>query len=174
VTSPMGALKCAIPTVPKRPARTAASDARQRKARRGNLLRPARRSFLVVRLRREYALVDRAGLLNKPGSFEVTLRDKLYNFAHLALQGWKFGGKDSASDNKLVLDLPRRKSCADHKKLFPDGRAAVKIPSPQATESKPNFSRRYWRLRPRRADILDHPHPAPPRTRSRPPAAINT
>ena len=32
---------------------------------------------------REYALVYRAGLPNKTGSFEVTLRDKLNNFAHL-------------------------------------------------------------------------------------------
>ncbi len=34
-------------------------------------------------LRREYALVYRAGLPNKTGPFEVTLRDKLYDFAHL-------------------------------------------------------------------------------------------
>ena len=33
--------------------------------------------------RREYAFVDRASLLNKAGPFEVTLRDKLYNFTHL-------------------------------------------------------------------------------------------
>jgi hypothetical protein len=32
--------------------------------------------------RREYAFVDRASLLNKAGPFEVTLRDKLHNFAH--------------------------------------------------------------------------------------------
>jgi hypothetical protein len=32
-------------------------------------------------LRREYALIYRAGLLNKTGPFEVTLRDKLNNFA---------------------------------------------------------------------------------------------
>jgi hypothetical protein len=40
--------------------------------------------------RREYALVDRAGLLDKAGPFEVTLRDKLHNFTHFALQGGKF------------------------------------------------------------------------------------
>ena len=34
-------------------------------------------------LRREYAFVYRAGFLNKTGPVEVTLRDKLYNFAHL-------------------------------------------------------------------------------------------
>jgi hypothetical protein len=34
-------------------------------------------------LRREYALIYRAGLLNKTGPVEVTLRDKLHNFAHL-------------------------------------------------------------------------------------------
>jgi hypothetical protein len=34
-------------------------------------------------LRREYALVYRARLLNKKGPVEVPLRDKLYNFAHL-------------------------------------------------------------------------------------------
>lgn len=34
-------------------------------------------------LRREYALVYRAGLLNKTGPIKVTLRNKLYNFAHL-------------------------------------------------------------------------------------------
>ena len=34
-------------------------------------------------LRREDALVDRAGLLNKTDPVEVTLRDKLNNFAHL-------------------------------------------------------------------------------------------
>ena len=34
-------------------------------------------------LRREDALVYRAGLLNKTGPVEVTLRDKLNNFAHL-------------------------------------------------------------------------------------------
>jgi hypothetical protein len=41
--------------------------------------------IVVVTVRsfgREYALIYRAGLLNKTGSFEVTLRDKLYNFAH--------------------------------------------------------------------------------------------
>jgi len=32
---------------------------------------------------REYALVYRARLLNKTSPVEVTLRDKLYNFAHL-------------------------------------------------------------------------------------------
>jgi hypothetical protein len=47
------------------------------------------RSFLGAALlttgalfRREYALVDRAGLLDKAGPFEVTLRDKLHNFTH--------------------------------------------------------------------------------------------
>jgi len=34
-------------------------------------------------LRRKDALVYRAGLLNKTGAVEVTLRDKLNNFAHL-------------------------------------------------------------------------------------------
>jgi hypothetical protein len=34
-------------------------------------------------LRREDALIYRAGLLNKTGPVEVTLRDKLNNFAHL-------------------------------------------------------------------------------------------
>jgi hypothetical protein len=34
-------------------------------------------------LRREDALVYRAGLLNKTGPVEVTFRDKLNNFAHL-------------------------------------------------------------------------------------------
>jgi hypothetical protein len=34
-------------------------------------------------LRREYALVYRAGLLNETDPVEVPLRDKLYNFAHL-------------------------------------------------------------------------------------------
>jgi hypothetical protein len=34
-------------------------------------------------LRREYALVYRAGLLNKTGPVEVALRNKLCNFAHL-------------------------------------------------------------------------------------------
>ncbi len=34
-------------------------------------------------LRREDALVYRAGLLNKTGPLEVTLRDKLNDFAHL-------------------------------------------------------------------------------------------
>jgi len=34
-------------------------------------------------LRRKDALVYRAGLLNKTGPVEVTLRDKLNNFAHL-------------------------------------------------------------------------------------------
>jgi hypothetical protein len=34
-------------------------------------------------LRREYALIYRAGLLDKKGPFEVMLRDKLNNFAHL-------------------------------------------------------------------------------------------
>jgi hypothetical protein len=34
-------------------------------------------------LRREDALVYRSGLLNKTGPVEVTLRDKLNNFAHL-------------------------------------------------------------------------------------------
>jgi hypothetical protein len=43
-------------------------------------------------LRREDALVYRAGLLNKTGPVEVTLRDKLNNFAHFAHQGWRFGG----------------------------------------------------------------------------------
>jgi hypothetical protein len=32
-------------------------------------------------LRREYALIYRAGLLNKSSPFEVTLRDQLNNFA---------------------------------------------------------------------------------------------
>jgi len=36
-------------------------------------------------LRREDALVYRAGLLNKTGPVEVRLRDKLNNFAHLLI-----------------------------------------------------------------------------------------
>src|SRR5258706_12603003 len=43
-------------------------------------------------LRREYALVYRAGLSNKTGPFELTLRDKLNKLRPFALQGWKFGG----------------------------------------------------------------------------------
>jgi hypothetical protein len=42
-------------------------------------------------LRREDALIYRAGLLNKTGPFEVTLRDKLNNFAHLLT---KVGGSE--------------------------------------------------------------------------------
>jgi hypothetical protein len=34
-------------------------------------------------LRRKYALIYRAGLLNKTGPLEITLPDKLNNFAHL-------------------------------------------------------------------------------------------
>ena len=45
---------------------------------------------------REYALVYRAGLLNKTGSFEVTLRDKLNNFAHLLSEA-EIGRKYSAN-----------------------------------------------------------------------------
>jgi hypothetical protein len=40
-------------------------------------------------LRREDALVYRAGLLNKTGPVEVTLRDKLNNFAHLLTKAGK-------------------------------------------------------------------------------------
>jgi hypothetical protein len=43
-------------------------------------------------LRREYALVDRAGGLNETGPFKLALRDELNNFAHFALHGWKSGG----------------------------------------------------------------------------------
>jgi hypothetical protein len=57
------------------------------------------RSFLRARcsparpfFRREYALVYRAGLLNKTGSFEVTLRDKSNNVAHLLSKAESFGG----------------------------------------------------------------------------------
>jgi hypothetical protein len=44
-------------------------------------------------LRREYALVYRAGLSNQPGPFEVSLRNESYNFAHFSYHGCKFGGK---------------------------------------------------------------------------------
>jgi hypothetical protein len=49
-------------------------------------------------LRREDALVYRAGFLNKTGPFEVTLRDKLNDFAHLLT---KVGNSEkySANDN---------------------------------------------------------------------------
>jgi hypothetical protein len=40
---------------------------------------------------REDALVYRAGFLNKTRPVEVTLRDKLNDFAHFVHQGWKFG-----------------------------------------------------------------------------------
>jgi hypothetical protein len=41
------------------------------------------------RLRREDTLVYRAGLLNKTGPVEVTLRDKSNNFAHLLSKAGK-------------------------------------------------------------------------------------
>ena len=48
------------------------------------------------RLRREDTLVYRAGLLNKTGPVEVTLRDKLNNFAHLLT---KVGNSEKYSAN---------------------------------------------------------------------------
>ena len=50
-------------------------------------------------LRREDALVYRAGLLNKTGPVEVTLRDKLNNFAHLLT---KVGKSRKYSANDIV------------------------------------------------------------------------
>ena len=62
---------------------------------------------------REYALVYRAGLLNKTGSFEVTLRDKLYNFAHLLseAENWEeifrqYVGMYVSMPSKDRMDLP--------------------------------------------------------------------
>jgi len=47
-------------------------------------------------LRREYALVDRAGLLNKADPFEITLRDKLHNFTH---------SRSKVENSRKMLDL---------------------------------------------------------------------
>ena len=68
---------------------------------------------------REYALVYRVGRLNKSGPFEVTLRDKLNNFAHLLSPRQEIRRKYSANDRQhkqqLVLGLPMRKTDAHHK-----------------------------------------------------------
>jgi hypothetical protein len=78
--------------------------------------------------RREDALVYRAGFLNKTGPVEVTLRDKLNNFAHFALQGWKFGGdfppmNASASNS---LGLPRWKTFEPQLNAFTSAVAILK------------------------------------------------
>jgi hypothetical protein len=77
---------------------------------RGKLFRPERVKEIssLVRgnplqaggtLRREDALVYRAGLLNKSGPVEVTLRDKLNNFAHLLT---KVRNSEEYSSNESV------------------------------------------------------------------------
>ena len=66
-------------------------------------------------LGREDALVYRAGLLNKSGPLEVTLRDKLNNFAHLLT---KVGNSEEIflqRQQQLVLGLPLWKTYAHHK-----------------------------------------------------------
>src|SRR6516162_4562175 len=69
---------------------------------------------------REYALVYRAGLLNKTGSFEVTLRDKLNNFAHLLSEaeiGRKYSAKLLACTSACLQgqDGPSVTWCEMHK-----------------------------------------------------------
>ena len=54
-------------------------------------------------LGREYALIDRAGLLNETRAIEVTLRDELYNFAHFAHHSRKFRGSLSINDRPHPL-----------------------------------------------------------------------
>ena len=56
----------------------------------------------LATLRREDALVDRAGFLNKTRPVEVTLRDKLNNFAHLLTKvgnSEKYSAHDSFSNS---------------------------------------------------------------------------
>jgi hypothetical protein len=44
----------------------------------------------------EYALIDRARLLNETRAIKVALRDELYNFAHFAHHSRKFRGSLSS------------------------------------------------------------------------------
>jgi|SRR3979409_402740 hypothetical protein len=65
-------------------------------------------------LRLEDALVYRSGLLNKTGLVEVTLRDKLNNFAHLFHQG-RNSEEITQRHQQLVLGFPPWKTYAHHK-----------------------------------------------------------
>ena len=70
------------------------------------------------RLRREDTLVYRAGLLNKTGPVEVTLRDKSNNspICSPRLESRrKYSPNDRQRQEQLVLGLPRWKTYAHHK-----------------------------------------------------------
>lgn len=67
----------------------------------------------------EYALINRAGLLNETGPVEVTFRYELYHFAHFAHHGRRFGGiippMIAGMGKHVVSGLLRRKSRPYHK-----------------------------------------------------------
>ena len=77
-------------------------------------------------LGREYALVYRAGFLNQTTSFKFRLWDKSYDFTHVCAPRL-----EKIFQQQLVLTPQSRKTRAHHKKLFPDGFAPVKKPSPR-------------------------------------------
>ncbi len=92
----------------------------------GKLFRPERVKGISSRVRgdplqaggtlaREDALVYRAGLLNKTRPLEVTLRDKLNNFAHLLTKVRNSEEIFLQRQQQMVLGLPLWKTYAHHK-----------------------------------------------------------
>jgi hypothetical protein len=97
-------------------------------------------------LRREYALIYRAGLLDKKGPFEVMLRDKLNNFAHLLSKAGNseeiFRQWPPASATVGFMSSALGDLRPSSQVVFLDGWAPVKNPPPWAVGNRFFIARR--------------------------------